>query len=178
MKNKPTIELFLCLILICSAATLSCKSTSSAGMSEKNISTADNSEPIAAASNTKTPIPPAKECPSISTFSPMDLSESSLESYVGCTLKINAKLIEVNPEYVILRDIVGDEQGAHSVYCRGNFASDTYSKIGQKLRDMKSGGYNSTFPETQFTGVVKQIAGSSEDTLGLTDCMMTEYFRK
>lgn len=177
MKNNRTIKLILLLVLI--GSMLGCSSSSSASLTGSGASgdgSGDTATLVNANRDMKTPVPAAKDCPTEAyTFSPMDLQGSQMEKYVGCTLSINATLIEVNSDYVILQDSVGNLQGKHTISCRGSFSSETYSKVGQKLRDLKSGGYNSKFPETRFSGIVKPIEGTS--TLGLTGCVMTDYFK-
>jgi hypothetical protein len=172
MKFKNGASLVLIFGLI--GATLACKSSSGASINEsgnvKSPASAENS--TLAETNKKAAAPEPENCPSpAQTFTANDLKDDKIENYIGCTLQVMGRLQRVESAYVVLLD----ETSSKTIECHGDFFSDTYTKIGEKLDDLRVKG-NVYLPKVKFSGKVKRFDNPST-YVGLSDCQMTDYLK-
>ena len=173
MKIEKIIASLL-FLLLAGAMLAACKSSIAS-----NAQQAQNANSLAASDNSATvqtnkieEEPQPANCPArTEIMTPDKLADGKIDKYVGCALQVAGKLRDVEGSYVTLLD----ETSKKTIECHGDFYSDTYKQIGEKLSAMKLKG-SSNFPNVMFKGKVKQWDNPS-NYFGLSNCEMSEYLK-
>ena len=160
-------------IAVVIGGAVSCKMFGGGGNGNTNAANTSNGATLANANKVRKMPVPADECTKMTLEVYMVDDSDKKEEYLGCTISVKGKLWKVDPDAVELIDNAQRTDSKGGVFCSGNFAGETYAKVGQKLTQLRINSDLDNLPRATLTCTVKENDGY--EGLGLKDCLMTDF---